>query len=70
MKVVVTGNSLHGLSGDRSCLTNRIAFSDTMTGFLDNMKVVNIAGFNKAFDSLPQLPYIQVKMLHSGWVDD
>lgn len=69
-KVVVTGNSLHGYSGGKSCLTNRIAFFDTMTGFLDNMRVMNITDFNKAFDSPPYHSCIQIKMLHSGWVDE
>lgn len=38
-----------------------------MTGFLDNMGVVNIANISKAFDKLPQLSCTQ--MLYSKSVD-
>ncbi|CAM5115775.1 unnamed protein product [Eretmochelys imbricata] len=51
----VIRNSQHRFTKGKSCLTNLIAFSDEITGSVDERKVVDVLflDFSKAFDTVP-----------------
>ncbi|PKU32730.1 rna-directed dna polymerase from mobile element jockey- hypothetical protein [Limosa lapponica baueri] len=50
----VIGNGQHGFTKGKSCFSNLIAFYDSMTGWVDEERAVDViySDFSKAFDTV------------------
>jgi len=59
----VIRSSQHGFTRWRSCLNDLVAFYDVISGWVDGGRAVDLVylDFSKAFDTLPQQPYIEAE---------
>ncbi|KAK4818840.1 hypothetical protein QYF61_019877 [Mycteria americana] len=68
--VKVIGNSQHGFTNGKSCLTNLIVFCDKIIVFVDERRAVYVIyfDFSEAFETVTHNVLVsQVRTLQSGW---